>query len=84
MYCAWDRQIKKAVDKMSPKKNRTEFVAIFIDTEDPNLECIGMTRDDSIMDSTPRKIKLLGLTDQFITPEDQALENVAMVDLIKH
>ncbi len=83
IYCAWERQIGKAMAKMRPKDGRDEFVAVLIDVDDPRLDEIGMALDDSIMDATPWKAEKLGLRSCFLSPEDQAVENVAMVELRK-
>ena len=83
LYCAWERQIGKAMAKMKPKDGRNEYVAVLKDIPDLELEKIGMVRDDSIMDITPEKIERLGLDDRFVSPEDLAVERVAMVELQK-
>ena len=83
LYCAWERQIGKAMAKMGPKEGRDEYVAILMDVGDPRLEDIGMERDDSLIDATPWKAERLGLRSCFLSPEDQAVENVAMVELLK-
>ncbi len=83
IYCAWERQIGKAMAKMRPKKGRDEFVAVLMNVNDPRLDEIGMIRDDSIVDATPWKAERLGLRSYFLSPEDQAIENVAIVELQK-
>lgn len=83
VYCAWERQIGRALEKMRPKPGRDEYVAVLMDVEDPHLDEIGMERDDSIVDATPWKAERLGLRSCFLSPEDQAVENVAMVELQK-
>ena len=83
LYCAWERQIGRAMDKMKPKKGRDEYVAVLMDVDDPRLDEIGMVRDDSIVDATPWKAEKLRLRSCFLSPEDQAVENVAMVELQK-
>ena len=83
LYCAWERQIGKAMAKMKPKEGRDEYVAILMDVDDPRLGDIGMVRDDSLVDATPWKAEKLGLRSCFLSPEDQAVENVAMVELQK-
>ena len=37
LYCAWERQIGKALSKMKPKEGRDEYVALLIDVDDPHL-----------------------------------------------
>ena len=83
MYCAWERQIGKAVSKMSPKEGRNEYVALVLGVHDLRLDEIGMTRDDSLIAATPEKASALGLDDPFLSFEDQAVENVAAVELLK-
>ena len=83
LYSAWERQIGKAMKKMRPKEGRDEYVALLIDIDDPRLEDIGMVRDDSLYEATPEKAEKLGLLDPLVPIEDQAVENVAMVELLK-
>ena len=54
-----------------------------MDVDDPLLDGIGMERDDSLVDATPWKAERLGLRSCFLSPEEQAVENVAMVELLK-
>ena len=83
LYAAWERQISKAIDKMKPKKDRNEYVALLIDIDDEKLDEIGMTRDDSLIETTDEKAQRLGLIKGSLSYEDQAVENVAMVELLK-
>ena len=83
MYCAWERQIGKAMEKMRPKEDTNGYVAILMDIDDPKLNMIGMARDDSLIDPTPEKAARLGLSDSSLPPEDQAMENVALLELQK-
>ena len=83
LYSAWERQIGKAMAKMKPKEGRNDYVALLIDIDDPRLEEIGMTRDDSLFEATPEKAERLGLIGGSLSFEDQAVENVAMVELLK-
>ena len=83
LYAAWDRQIGRALARTRPKEGRGEYVALLIDIEEPDLQKIGMERDDSLMDATPEKARVLGLDDPFLSPEDQALELVAMLEVQK-
>jgi len=83
IYCAWERQISKAIAKMKPMEGKGEYVALLIDIADPKLDEIGMVRDDSLMDTTDEKAKALGLVKGPVSYEDQAVENVAMVELLK-
>lgn len=83
LYSAWERQIGKAMTKMKPKEGRNDYVALLIDIDDPHLEEIGMIRDDSLFEATPEKAERLGLIAGSLSFEDQAVENVAMVELLK-
>ena len=83
LYAAWERQISKAIDKMKPKKDRNEYVALLIDIDDEKLDEIGMTRDNSLIETTDEKAQRLGLIKGSLSYEDQAVENVAMVELLK-
>lgn len=83
LYTAWERQISKAIAKMRPKEGRNEYVALLIDIDDPRLDEIGMVRDDSLVDADDRKAQMLGLKKDSVSYEDQAMENVAMVELLK-
>jgi len=84
LYAAWERQISKALAKMKPKEGRNEYVALLIDIDDPRLDDIGMTRDDSLIDATDLKAERLGLKKGAVSYEDQAIENVALVELLKN
>ncbi len=83
LYAAWERQIGKALAKMRPKAGRDEYVALLVDVDDPMLGRIGMVRDDSLMEATPLKAEKLGLNSCFLSPEDMAVENVALLELQK-
>ena len=83
LYAAWERQIGKAMDKMRPKPGSDSYVALLMGIDDPRLDEIGMERDDSLMDATPEKAERLGVSGGMLSPEDQAIENVAMVELQK-
>ena len=83
LYSAWERQIGKAMTKMKPKEGRNDYVALLIDIDDPRLEEIGMIRDDSLFEATLEKAERLGLIAGSLSFEDQAVENVAMVELLK-
>ncbi|MDO5861926.1 MAG: KEOPS complex subunit Cgi121 [Thermoplasmata archaeon] len=83
LYAAWERQIGKALARMRPKEGRTEYAALLVDVDDPELEAIGMERDDSLLDPTPEKAAALGLSDPFLGPVEQALERVALLETQK-
>lgn len=83
LYAAFERQIGKALNKMRPEKDAREFAVLLIDIDDPQLDRIGMERDDSILDESEEKARSLGLEDPFLGPCERALEAVAMLDLQK-
>lgn len=83
LYCAWERQIGRALAKMRPKEGRDEYVALLLDIDDPRIDEIGMERDDTLFQATGSKAEALGLDDRFLSYEDQAVENVASVELLK-
>lgn len=83
LYAAWERQVGKAVSAMKPPIDSNEYVALLLDIDDPRLEDINMMRDDSLIDATKEKAEALGLHDTFLSIEEQAVENVALVDLLK-
>ncbi len=82
LYCAWERQIGKAMDRMRPKEWQRAF-AVLVEDGDPDFASLGFVRDDSVISVDAAKAARLGLTDPFLSPEDQAVENVASVDLLK-
>ena len=84
LYAAWERQISKALSKMKPVDGSGEYVALLIDIDDPKLDSIGMERDDSLLDATDSKAEKLGLKKGKISYEDQAVENVALSELLKN
>ncbi|MBO4798459.1 MAG: hypothetical protein J5494_06805 [Candidatus Methanomethylophilaceae archaeon] len=83
MYCAWERQAGTAILKMRPDGSG-RYAALLIGIEDPRLDEIGMIRDDSLLEASERKAELLDLRDPFLGAEEQALERVAMTDLLKY
>lgn len=82
LYSAWERQAGKALAKMRPSDDGP-YVAVLIGIDDPHLEEIGMVQDDSLMEPDQFKMDRLGLRSCFLSPEEQAVERVAMVDLMK-
>lgn len=81
LYAAWDRQIGRAMERMRPKGDG--YAAVLIDVGDPMLDAVGMVRDDSLLDPTPERVEALGLGDPFLSPCDQAVERVALLELQK-
>ena len=84
LYAAWERQISKALAKMKPVEGSGRYVALLIDIDDPKLDSIGMEREDSLMDATDEKADRLGLVKGKVSYEDQAVENVALTELLKN
>lgn len=84
MYMAGERQISKALDAMSPHSD--EVVVILTDGNGSILNDLEMKRDDSLIDATLEKAKALGFhqNGMDISPEDLALEMVAMLDILKN
>ncbi|MDO5853269.1 MAG: KEOPS complex subunit Cgi121 [Thermoplasmata archaeon] len=83
LYAAWERQIGKALARMRPAEGCREYAAVLVDIDDPRLGDIGMERDDSLLECTPEKASALGLDGPFASPEDQALELVALLEIQK-
>ncbi len=83
LYCAWERQIGRAIERMRPKDGATEHALLIAGDGDPDLGAIGIMVDDAVLAVDDAKKERLGLSDPFLPPEDQALENVASVDMLK-
>ena len=83
MYVSGERQVSKALRIMRPPSDAA--VAVLFDIDDPELERIGLERDDSLMDGTPEKAKAMGLDTMGLDVdfEQLALERVAMLDIEK-
>lgn len=83
MYVSGERQVSKALRIMRPPPDAA--VAVLFDIDDPELERIGLERDDSLMDGTPEKAKAMGLDTMGLDVdfEQLALERVAMLDIEK-
>jgi len=85
LYMAGERQISKALEKMKPK-NDGKFVIVFPDgVDDDVLNGIGMKCDDTLIDGTEEKAKLMGLCRNGldVSYDDLVLEMVAMTDVLK-
>ena len=85
LYMAGERQISKALDKMKPR-NDGKFVVAFPDgVDDDVLNGIGMEYDNTLIDGTEEKAKLIGLCRNGldVSYEDLVLEMVAMTDILK-
>ncbi len=83
VYAAWERQIGKAISKMRPPEGSESYAIVAVDVDELRLDAIGMSRDDSILDASSEKVSTLGLNDPFLSPEDQAVERVALLELQK-
>jgi KEOPS complex subunit Cgi121 len=84
LYASADRQIGRAIKKMSPKKGDTEFVILLIgNTDDLRLDEIGCKRDDSLIDCTETSAKNMELEKSSIPYTELILEHVAAVDIMK-
>ncbi|MDR0887705.1 MAG: hypothetical protein LBM39_00760 [Candidatus Methanoplasma sp.] len=84
LYAAGDRQIGRATERMRPKPDTDEMVAVLLDIENPRIEEIGLERCDGIMDASESKAINLDIEEVPGVPyEDLVLERVALVDLMK-
>ncbi|UAL07245.1 MAG: hypothetical protein KRP56_05240 [Candidatus Methanogranum gryphiswaldense] len=84
LYAAFERQIGKAMKKMGPKPGRNEYVACIFNADVTGIEKIGMMLDDSLCDISKEKMRNIGISVNDDFPlEDQVLESIAMVDLLK-
>lgn len=84
LYASADRQIGRAIKKMSPKKDRDEFVVLIIGKYDSlRLEDIGAERDDSLIDCTEESAKNMNLKNSGIPYTELILEHVASVNVMK-
>lgn len=85
LYAACERQIGKALKKMSPRPDSNGMVVAVIGVDgDLHLSDLHAVRDDTLCNPSEQKAKNLG-AEIFdgISPEDCVLEQVAMVDLLK-
>ncbi len=84
LYASADRQIGRAVRKMSPKENQNEFVILIIgDCENLRLDEINAERDDSLIDCTEESAENMNLEKSRIPYTELILEHVAAVDIMK-
>jgi len=83
MYMAGERQISKALERMRPKGS--DVVAVLFSGDSGILRDIG-ERNDSLIDGTEEKARLIGLDRNGlnISYDDLALEMVAMLDILKN
>lgn len=85
MYIAGERQAGRALKRMRPISDSEPRVAVLFDIDDPKLEDVGLTRDDSVVEGNPEKAKAMGLDTHGmdVSYEDLALELVAVLDIEK-
>ena len=86
LYMAGERQISRALSTMKPKSEQGGIVAVFPNGVSKSvLEGSGMKRDDSVIDGTEEKAKVIGLSKNGldVSYEDLVLEMVAMADVMK-
>ncbi|MGI6472350.1 MAG: KEOPS complex subunit Cgi121 [Candidatus Methanomethylophilaceae archaeon] len=84
LYASADRQIGRAIKKMSPKKDSDRFVVLIIgNCDDFRLEDIEAERDDSLIDCTEESAKNMNLEKSDIPYTELILEHVAAVDIMK-
>jgi Uncharacterized conserved protein len=82
LYMAGERQISKALTKMTPKDGEDMVAVVFNNTTD--LSKLEKYRDDMLIEATEEKAKLIGWNGkERISYEDLALEMVAFVDILK-
>ena len=82
LYMAGERQISKALAKMTPKDGGDMVAVVFNNVSD--LSQFDGHRDDTLIEATEEKAKLLGWNGkEKISYEDLALEMVAFVDILK-
>jgi len=82
LYMAGERQISKALAKMTPKDGDGIVAVVFNNRYD--LSCFEKYRDDTLIEGTEEKAKLLGWDGkERISYEDLALEMVAFADILK-
>ena len=82
LYMAGERQISKALTKMTPKEGDGMVVVVFNNISD--LSQFEGYRDDTLIEATEEKARLIGWNGkEKISYEDLALEMVAFADILK-
>lgn len=85
LYASADRQIGRALKKMSPKKGDDAFVVLIIGKcENLKLSEIGAERDDSLIECTEVSADNMDLKKCSIPYTDLILEQIATVDIMKY
>lgn len=85
LYASADRQIGRALKKMSPKEGDTSYVVLIIgECENLALSNIDASRDDSLIDCSEESAKNMGLEKCSIPYTELILEHIAAVDVMKY
>ncbi|MEA4977694.1 MAG: KEOPS complex subunit Cgi121 [Methanomassiliicoccaceae archaeon] len=85
LYASADRQIGRALKKMSPKNGDDAFVVLIIGKcDDLALSEIGAERDDSLIECTEVSANNMELKKCSIPYTDLILEQIATVDIMKY
>lgn len=85
LYASADRQIGRAIKKMSPKDQNKGFVVLVIgECKDLALSNINAERDDSLIECTDISAKNMGLEESSIPYAELILEHIALVDVMKY
>ncbi len=85
LYASADRQIGRAIKKMSPKENNDGFVVLIIgECNDLELSKIRAERDDTLIDCTDISAKNMSLEKSSIPYKELILEHIALVDIMKY
>jgi len=91
LYASGERQISKATEKIGIDDGTERLAMILFDCQDADslLRSLGLTRDDSVLESSPTKIMKFGISrrEMEAVPEedwpDLVLERVTFVELQK-
>ncbi len=85
LYAAADRQVGKAIAKMSPKKGQNSFVVLVIgDFKESVLGKLNAVRDDSLIECDEISARNMGLEKSSVPYAELVLEHVASVDIMKN
>jgi len=85
LYTAADRQIGRAIKKMSPKEDTDKFVVLVIgDCDDLALSSINAEIDDSLIECTENSAVNMDLEKSSLPYTELILEHIAVVDVMKY
>ncbi|MGI5964889.1 MAG: KEOPS complex subunit Cgi121 [Candidatus Methanomethylophilaceae archaeon] len=85
LYAAADRQVGKAIAKMSPKEGQNSFVILVINGFKGKIpEKLNAIRDDSLIECDEVSARNMGLEECGIPYTELVLEHVASVDVMKN